>query len=98
MVKREIKTVNQQRQRIRHVNSEHVANSNVVSSSLCPMTNSSTVVGKNVNVVCQFWFMNLSRCSEVFHQGILKSNYFKFSNCNFERANTYIVLGHCDRI
>ena len=73
MVKREIKTVNQQRQRIRHVNSEHVANSNVVSSSLCPMTNSSTVVGKNVNVVCQFWFMNLSRCSEVFHQGILKA-------------------------
>ena len=38
------------------------------------MTNSSTVVGKNVNVVCQFWFMNLSRCSaEVFHQGILKA-------------------------
>ena len=42
-------------------------------SSLCPMTNSSTVVGKNVNVVCQFWFMNLSLSSEVFHQGILKA-------------------------
>ena len=35
MVKREIKTVNEQRQRIRHVSSEHVMNLNVANLTSC---------------------------------------------------------------